>query len=354
MDDKDKASPSSSSPESSGEDVCDRSPTLGSKHERSDDELDVELGIELELEKTETVAEKPSSWLGLTYVAVATFIFSLMALCVALLAGRLPTFEISFCRGLCQCSLASASLYYLFLQKRKEDPTLKLNLEVFFGPRKHLRYLFIRGASGAGALLLYYYSLSALPLSVAIVISFLVPIFSGVLAALWIGEKYQLLDIVTAIASFVGVILVAEPPFLFHHINSYLPFDPEFGLMNNSDNSSIAVDDDNYLSKFIAIACSLSAAFLTAISFVAVRQIGSAVHSLVLVNWMGAGAVVAALGLIFVKMWRLPPDLSSAIYLAGACLCGFVAQVLLNRGLQLEKVGKAKTIMYIHIIFAVF
>lgn len=61
----------------------------------------------------------------------------------------------------------------------------------------------------------FYYAISTLPLSDATVLFFVGPPITSVLAYFLLGETLSLLDITSVLASFVGVVLAARPPFLF-------------------------------------------------------------------------------------------------------------------------------------------
>eukprot|EP01088_Endostelium_zonatum_P022275 TRINITY_DN9427_c0_g1_i1.p1 TRINITY_DN9427_c0_g1~~TRINITY_DN9427_c0_g1_i1.p1 ORF type:complete len:164 (-),score=29.68 TRINITY_DN9427_c0_g1_i1:169-660(-) len=132
------------------------------------DELkDIQQELKLEVNNNSNLnsnlnsnSNSTTNWKGLLYVAIANLLFSLMGLCVSLNAGRIPPFQMSFVRGLIQFLLSILILYFIFPARQKTDPTLtSLSLSYFFGPRKHLLFLFLRGACGSIATLLYYFAM---------------------------------------------------------------------------------------------------------------------------------------------------------------------------------------------------
>ena len=71
----------------------------------------------------------------------------------------------------------------------------------------------------------YIYSLTLLPLSEASVLNMTVPVTAGIFAALILKEKYDLSLFLITIFSFMGVVMIAKPSFLFgdHEVSSQYP-----------------------------------------------------------------------------------------------------------------------------------
>jgi drug/metabolite transporter (DMT)-like permease len=125
-------------------------------------------------------------------MAVATFFFSLMALCVKMVP-RLPVVQVVFARA-----LLSLILSYLFVRRRAVSP---------WG-RSHRRLLILRGVFGTVGLFAYFSTLHSLPLATATVIQYLSPIFTALLAGLATGEKVSARRWVCFALSFAGVALL--------------------------------------------------------------------------------------------------------------------------------------------------
>ncbi|MEQ2175932.1 hypothetical protein GOODEAATRI_022772, partial [Goodea atripinnis] len=85
----------------------------------------------------------------------------------------------------------------------------------FLGPRDKRIYLVLRGFLGSNAMILLYYAVQQMPLADATVIMFSNPVFTSILAWIFLKEKCTIWDCLFTVFTFTGVILIARPPFLF-------------------------------------------------------------------------------------------------------------------------------------------
>ena len=85
----------------------------------------------------------------------------------------------------------------------------------FLGPPGIRLLLATRGIVGFGGIGALYYSLAFLPLGDATAITFLGPCCAAILARVFLGETFTLVEAGAAAVSLLGVILVAKPPALF-------------------------------------------------------------------------------------------------------------------------------------------
>ena len=113
------------------------------------------------------------------------------------------------------------------------------------GHKKHL--LIARGAVGVIALICVYYSVTHLPLAEATVLQYLHPMFTAVLALIFLKEHIHLSLILSVLCSFIGLLFIARPEIIF-------------GLTNNE------------LSYF-AMGAALLGAFGSAVAYVLVRKL---------------------------------------------------------------------------------
>ncbi|MES2964355.1 MAG: DMT family transporter [Bdellovibrionota bacterium] len=104
----------------------------------------------------------------------------------------LPAHELVFFRALISCSLSLAALRLARLSP--------------WGHNKKM--LLLRGFAGTIALLLYFRTLQVMPLASAVTIQYLHPIFTVILAGIFLKEKPTWLQWVFFAASFGGVLLV--------------------------------------------------------------------------------------------------------------------------------------------------
>lgn len=124
-------------------------------------------------------------------MALASFFFSLMALCVKLVP-RVPVHEVVFFRA-----WVALVISYSLLRRRGVH---------VWGNNKRL--LMMRGVFGTIALMAYFTTLHHLPLSTATTIQHLSPVFTAVVSALVLGETVGLPRWLCFALSFAGVALI--------------------------------------------------------------------------------------------------------------------------------------------------
>ncbi len=87
--------------------------------------------------------------------------------------------------------------------------TLKHTPTVLKGGKPHL--LLLRGFLGFSAMILFFYTITAIPLGVAITLNKTSPLFVSILAFFLLKEKLSLLGIFALIMGFSGVIFITQP-----------------------------------------------------------------------------------------------------------------------------------------------
>ncbi len=245
---------------------------------------------------------------GLGYMIGAAFFFSLMSLQVKVVGQRLPSAEVVFVRN-----LFSLIVTWQMLRRQGVAP---------WGRRKGL--LLLRGLAGFLALLCMFYALPRLPLADATVLHFTNPVFTGLLAAIVLGESLSRRDVGGTLLSLVGVVLVARPSFLFGASTDSLPLVP--------------------------VAATLAGALLSAVAYTTVRKLAATEHALVIVFYFPLVSVPAAVPLMWgTALWPTPTEW---LLLLGIGVCTQIAQVLLTMGLQRERAGRALSMSYVQIVFA--
>ena len=115
--------------------------------------------------------------LGVRYMVLAIFFFSLMNLCVKFIS-HIPAVEIVLFR-----SIISLTISGLFLIKQKVP---------LFGSNRKI--LLIRGLTGTIALVAYFITLQKIPLAGAVTIHYMAPIFTTILGILIVKEKVSWLQ----------------------------------------------------------------------------------------------------------------------------------------------------------------
>ncbi|XP_039991565.1 solute carrier family 35 member G1 isoform X2 [Xiphias gladius] len=138
--------------------------------------------------------------LGLFYAFLSTVFFSIIALLVKTIQG-VHAIEISAIR--------------CFFQMLFIVPLLIYHKTGFLGPRDKRIYLVLRGFIGSNAMILLFYAVQQMPLADATVIMFSNPVFTSLLAWIFLKERCTIWDCVFTVFTITGVILIARPPFIF-------------------------------------------------------------------------------------------------------------------------------------------
>ncbi len=245
---------------------------------------------------------------GLRYMVLAAFFFSVMGLLVKLAGQRLPSAEMVLAR-----SVVALVLSYGMLRRAGVAP---------WGHRKGL--LVFRGLAGFLGLLCIFYALTKLPLADATVLQYTNPVFTAILAALFLKEAMDRREALGLVFSLGGVVLVAQPSFLF----------------------GVATDSLDLFAVGIAL---LGAAF-AAIAYVTVRQLRETEHHLVVVFYFPLVATPASVPVMIPDaLWPTPLEW---LLLLGIGVVTQIAQVYLTKGLHTEKAGRAMSMSYVQIVFA--
>ncbi len=139
------------------------------------------------------------------YMFISALSFALMSGCVKAvsLAGGIPVMEILAARA-----LVSSVLSYADIRRKGITP--------WGGHNRPL--LIARGVVGTMALMCFFYAITVLPLAEVTLLQYLNPVFTSVIALLFIGERIQRSTIGCIVLSLLGgVVLMVQPSFLFGH-----------------------------------------------------------------------------------------------------------------------------------------
>ncbi len=243
---------------------------------------------------------------GAFYILTGAFWFSLSSLCVKLAGRQLPFMEIVLGRTVFSLAIC------LFLIKKAGIPSL--------GRKKS--FLLLRGGFGFIAMSCMFYSLIHMPLANAIVLFYMNPVFAAFLSFIFLKERLGLIGVLCVLFSFLGVVLVVQPPFLF------------------AKQESIHV---------VYSGIALLAAFFAASAYVTIRKIGTSENPYVIVLYLYLIAIPFASVISFFQ-WVWPGPLEWAFLIAIGVFAQ-MAQVNLTKGISLEPAGKATAIANIQIVF---
>jgi drug/metabolite transporter (DMT)-like permease len=232
---------------------------------------------------------------------MATFWFALMNVFVKKLA-HLPTMELVFFR----CSVASV-LGYAGL-KRLNVPWLGSNRKL----------LLLRGFFGTMGLYTFFYTMQRMPLGTAVTIQYLSPVFTSIIAMIFLKEYVRPVQWFCFLISFLGVILIKG-------------FDTRI--------------------SWDLLLVGVVSAFFSALAYNMIRTIKEKEHPLVVVlHFQLFGAVT---GLIFsVLYWETPKGLDW-LYILLLGIFTQLAQVNMTRAIQAENVAKVTILNYFGVVFAI-
>lgn len=247
--------------------------------------------------------------LGARYMLLSALGFALMAVCVKLVSLRgIPILEIVAARA-----LVSLLISWIDIKRKGISP---------WGSHRGL--LFARGLVGALALVCVYYALVHIPLAEATVLQYLHPMFTAVLALYFLKEKIHASTILCIVLSFLGLLLISRPDFLFGEQLGPLPA--------------------------FAVAIAVLGAFGSAVAYVLVRKLAQIEDSSVIIFYFPLIALPFSLLMLGSDFVMPKGDEWLLLILVG--IFTQVGQVGLTRAMQYESAGKATAFSYTQVLFA--
>ncbi|KAL2302961.1 hypothetical protein Nmel_010415, partial [Mimus melanotis] len=256
--------------------------------------------------------------LGLFYTILSAFLFSVASLLLKIIED-VHSVEVSAFRCVFQMAFVLPGLIYYKTG--------------FLGPKGKRIFLFFRGVLGSTAMILLYYAFQVMPLADATVITFTSPVFTSLLAWIFLKEKYSLWDLLFTLFAVTGVILIARPPFLFGSRVS--------GLEGSYS--------DHLKGTIAAVASTLSAAS----TIVILRKVGKSVHYFLSIWYYAViGLVGCVIALFVLNEWRLPHCGRDRVFLILIGLLGLGGQIFLTKALQIEKAGPVSIMRTMDVVFA--
>ncbi len=243
---------------------------------------------------------------GLRYMALSALFFSLMSLFVKIAGRTFPTMELVFARAVVVSALALVDI-------RRRGARLRSS---------EWRLLSLRGLVGLAALTCFYFAVVHLPLAEVTVIHFTNPVFTAIIAAVFLAEGLRSREVALTLVSLAGVVLVARP------------------------SAMLAGGDDHYQ---LAVAAALAGAILAAVAYSLVRHLRRE-DAMVIVFYFAAVSVVVALPLM-ASVFVMPRGWEWLTLLAVG-VATFLGQLFMTLGLQRERAARATAVGYLQIVFA--
>lgn len=287
--------------------------------------IDTEFEIE---EPPLKKAQTEHSVMGIIFITLGTFSFSVMFLLVKLMASTNP-FTLVFYRSIVQIAVSYVKLIYY-----GEDP---------LGPKDVRFWLVIRGAFGAAAVCAFFFGIEILPLPDAVTLQFTTPPFAAAFAVCLVGERWMMMDKIGAVVCLSGVALIAHPTWLFGSSGEEVTED--------------ASDSKSALLKTLATLVTFGGAAMAGIAYVCVRKIGDRASAVVMVLYYGVLSipmVIIGSGLLTGTwcVWRDPQlGLKDYLVMFVMGIAGYGGQWFTNLGLQLETAGTATLVTTTQIVW---
>lgn len=264
--------------------------------------------------------EKPKgcAGLGLFYAFLSTVFFSIIVLLVKTIQG-LHAIEISAFR--------------CFFQMLFVAPFLIYHKTGFLGPRDKRIYLFLRGFIGSNAMILLFYAVQQMPLADATVIMFSNPVFTSILAWIFLKERCTIWDCVFTVFALVGVVLIARPPFIFgKHLTGI---------------------ESNYTNHIKGAVAAFAGAIGAAFTIVVLRKIGKSVHYYLSVWYYAViGLIECIITVSVLGEWKIPFCGRDRWMLMLIAVLGIAGQAFLTKALQIEKAGPVSLMRTVDVVLA--
>lgn len=262
---------------------------------------------------------------GLADMMVASLLFALMGAMVKAVEATLPVSWAVFARSAIGLALSLWLVRRAGLSWRGNRPAL----------------LAVRGAIGFSALVCTFHSLSLLPLADAVVIQQTHPIWTAILARIFLKERAGGRVIAATAMALAGVVLVVKPAFLgFEHAGTGQAGGP----------TGIAALDP------LGVGLALLGAVLSAGAYVSVRALRRTDDARVVVFWFAFVATplsAVALGVdLATSAPHAWPGLGELGLLLGIGVAVQGAQLLMTRALHREPAGRVAAVGYLQVVYA--
>lgn len=196
-------------------------------------------------------------------------------------------------------------------------------------------FLFLRGFLGSSAMILLFYAVQQMPLADATVIMFSNPVFTALLAWIFLKERCTVWDVVFTAFTITGVVLIARPPFLF------------------GERVAASGLEADYQSHIKGAAAAFAGAVGAACTMVILRKMGKGVHYYLSVWYYAViGLVTCAVTLSVLGEWSVPACGADRWVMMIIAVLGIAGQTFLTKALQIEKAGPVALMRTIDVVLA--
>ena len=246
-----------------------------------------------------------SAW----YMLLSALGFALMAASVKEVSALgIPVLEIVAARA-----IVSAIISYGDIKRKKIS---------VWGNNKPL--LIARGTVGAFALMFVYYAVTTLPLAEATILQYLHPVFTAILALVFLKEMIQRSTIACIVISLVGLFIMIQPNLKVDGVVEY---------------------------PWVSIGAAVLGAFGSAVAYVIVKKLTKTDDSSVIVFYFPM--VSLPIAIIMLGDNFVVPSMAAIVLLILVGIFTQVGQVGLTKALHCEDASKATAYAYVQVLFSV-
>lgn len=226
------------------------------------------------------------------------------------------------------------ALIYMLI-KRRNIPNAP------FGPPELRCWLLLRGIVGFCGVFGMYFSLMYLTVSDAVLITFLTPTVTVIAASIILKERFTKAEALGTLTSFLGVVLIVRPKFIF-------------GEESESTNSP--AESENPSKRLLATLVGLVGVMGVSGVYIVLKYIGHRAHAIISVAYYSLTVTIVSLigiAVIPAMQFSWPEGSRQWLLLISLGFFGFVYQLLLTIGIQMERAGRSSAIAYTQLVYAV-
>ncbi|MCG9663612.1 DMT family transporter [Vibrio mediterranei] len=246
---------------------------------------------------------------GVRYMVLSALGFALMSASVKYVSTYgILVFEIVAARAL-------VSLILSYVDVKRKGISI-------WGNNKKL--LFARGVMGSLALICVYYAVTTLPLAEATILQYIHPVFTALLAFLFLKERVQFSTFICILLSLLGLYTMVSP--------------------------TLAANSTEHLPLF-SVGVALLGALGSSIAYVIVRKLSQTEDSSVIIFYFPL--VALPLSLLLIGDNFVIPDMHLTVMLILVGVFTQVGQLGLTKAMQTQAAGKASAYSYIQIVFSI-
>jgi len=276
---------------------------------------------------------------GLVIMLISAMLFSAIGCFVKIAVDAgIPSTQVIFLRAIFQLTVAIAFMAPSSLLRHPFGKSLPV-----------IKIVIARGVVGAFGFVLYFYSISCIPLGDSITLFSLYPAFTLFMARIFLGENMEWRQVIAAVFSLIGGALIAGPSFLSLNNDANIRKLLQDDLSNIARAIAVVTNNYNPLGYVAAILGSFCASSI----IILIRKAGTMnVHTLQLIfSWGLFSAMLSSLvgmssyvrdHILGEEPWILHiPSREAGICVLLICVTGAINQFLMNFGGKLAPAGLA-------------